>query len=567
MSIFENNNIPDVNSPEDAKEQNAENNSLSPEAPVSEADNQPPAVLSAQKTESEPTAIPLSGEIEPDAKENSAESESPHPEDNTETSVSADTPEIPPQSEAPIAAAETEKQTKYYEPWQEPVYREPEEPTSSLYSPGLHNPAFHAQPYTTTEPKEEKKKKKSGHGFLRAACIVLACAVFSAGSSCLVVNQMLKNNDNQTPNQVVIGSGNMGNASPNVTTPVYTAGTELSGKEIYNLGRQQVVGIRTDVVSTNIFGQTASRPVSGSGFIISEDGYILTNYHVIEYAAVYGYDLQVMLLDGTSYTAQIIGYESENDIAVIKIDAKGLNAVTLGSSESLSVGDMVYAIGNPLGELDYTMTSGIVSALDRVIKTDSSTEINMFQIDAAVNSGNSGGPVYNSKGEVIGIVTAKYSSTGIEGLGFAIPIDDALSITSDLIEKGYVTGKPYMGINVEAIDSRLVRYYNLPVGLFVTNVESGSCSEKAGIQQGDILTKLGDVEVSTRSELLSAKQSYTAGDTTTVEIYRNGQLQTLTITFDETPAPENAAGANGTPNEVPIDGASPSPSPAPGNIG
>ena len=236
-------------------------------------------------------------------------------------------------------------------------------------------------------------------------------------------------------------------SSSSVTTNVVSPGSALSPSEIYSLACGQTVAITTEVTYRSFYGYSTA-PVSGSGFIISADGYIMTNYHVIEDAAKGGYEISVLTYDGTEYIASIVGYEEDNDVAVLKIDADGLSAATLGDSDSITVGEDIFAVGNPLGELGYTMTSGMVSALDRDITSyDSSTgtytTINMFQIDAAVNPGNSGGPLFNDRGQVIGIVTAKYSDTGVEGLGFAIPINDAVRIAEDLITKGYVSGKAY----------------------------------------------------------------------------------------------------------------------------
>ena len=317
--------------------------------------------------------------------------------------------------------------------------------------------------------------------------------------------------------------------------PVVQKSGVLSASDIYALACEQVVGVTTEVTYTNYFGMNSSSAVSGTGFIISEDGYILTNYHVIELAAQNGKDVNVILYDGTRYNAAIVGYEKYNDVAVLKIEASGLNSVKLGNSDSISVGEVVYAVGNPLGELDFSMSTGHVSALDRAITSDESgVAINMFQIDAAVNSGNSGGPVYNAAGEVIGIVTAKYASTGVEGLGFAIPINDAWSIANDLITKGYVTGKAYMGVFVDQrYGSMYARYWGMPVGAYISSVESGSCAEKAGIQPMDIITKLGDKEITGYTDLMSVLHSFSAGETTTVTVYRGGEDIELMITFDE----------------------------------
>ena len=311
------------------------------------------------------------------------------------------------------------------------------------------------------------------------------------------------------------------------------AGGALSATEIYELACKQVVGISTTVTGYNLFGQQTSNAVSGTGFIISEDGYILTNNHVVEDAK----EVTVKLYDGSEYPAAIVGTEGrDSDVAVLKIDAHGLTPVTLGSSDDMKVGEQIYVVGNPLGELTYTMTSGIVSALDREISTDRNTNINMFQLDAAVNSGNSGGPVYDSCGRVLGIVTAKYQSSGIEGLGFAIPINDAVDIARELIDHGYVTGKAYLGIIVTTMSESDAQRYNYKAGVYVSQVSEGSCAEKAGLKQGDVILELDGKAVSTTAELASAKKAYKAGDSCTLTVWRSGETLTLTVVFDEEPA-------------------------------
>ena len=393
--------------------------------------------------------------------------------------------------------------------------------------------------YTPPEKPVKAPKEKKPHGkWVKALCLCLVCALLgglcgagimagSMNSRIAAVEQML---EEQTKGTLSIGSQTSSTPAPVSTT---TAAKPIAA--IYDQACNEVVGITTEVTYTNFFGQTSSSAVSGSGFIVSPDGYILTNYHVIEYAYKGNYAITVMLHDGTRYEASIVGVEDCNDIAVLKIDASGLDPVTFGDSDKLSVGDDVYAVGNPLGELEFSMTTGHVSALDRLITTDESSEaINMFQIDAAVNSGNSGGPVYNANGEVVGIVTAKYSDTGVEGLGFAIPINDAAKIANDLITKGYVTGKAYMGVSIdERYNSMYSQYYNMPIGAFVKSVESGSCAESAGIQAGDIITRLGDVEITGYSDLKQAIKQYSAGDSAELELYRAGESRTLTVTFDE----------------------------------
>ena len=306
-----------------------------------------------------------------------------------------------------------------------------------------------------------------------------------------------------------------------------------------------MVGVTTEVTYTNFFGQTSSSAVSGTGFLISSDGYILTNYHVIEYAHKYNYAVKVMMHDGTAYDAAIVGVEQDNDLAVLKIEAAGLACATLGDSDALSVGDAAYAVGNPLGELEFTMTSGTISALDRLITTDSaSPAINMFQIDAAVNSGNSGGPVYNTAGDVIGVVTAKYKESGVEGIGFAIPINDAGLIAQDLIRNGYVTGKAFLGIYYDESNTSIYnRYYrNLwgsPKGVMVLGIDRNSAAAKAGFEEFDTITAIDGHPVENCSDLLNLLKRYSAGDTAEITIYRataassSGGSMVLTVTFDE----------------------------------
>lgn len=319
--------------------------------------------------------------------------------------------------------------------------------------------------------------------------------------------------------------------TPDINTS-YT-GNVLTAAQIYAASVNSVVGITTPVTTTNIWGQLVTKPISGSGFIISEDGYILTNYHVVEVANAQNLEIKVMLYTGEEYTAKIVGIEPENDVALIKINASGLSPVVLGTLEDMYVGDPIYVIGNPLGELTWTLTDGIVSAFDREIRADTITTINMFQISAPINKGNSGGPVFNNRGQVIGIASAKYSSSGVEGLGFAIPIDDVKPMIEDFIQYGYVRGKAYFGITVGTVDSQSAMYYDMPLGAFVEEVDERSCAGKAGLQKGDIIVGVDDFEIKSMPDLKAAKKSYSAGDTATLRVYRRGEYIELKIVFDE----------------------------------
>ncbi len=407
-------------------------------------------------------------------------------------------------------------------------------------------PKYYKPPERQVKVSVSQKKKKNDGFFAKAVCLCLICALLGGFVGASAVGGRLNDRiaaleeSAQEATAAAEGKAALPAASseqPSSTQPVTVSnGGGMSLAQLYALACEQVVGITTEVTYQNFFGQTSSAAVSGSGFILSTDGYILTNYHVIEYAHKGGYTVTVMLHDGTRYEASIVGTEESNDIAVLKIEASGLNPVKIGDSDAIAVGDEVHAVGNPLGELEFSMTNGHVSALDRVITTEANGDaINMFQIDAAVNSGNSGGPVYNNRGEVIGVVTAKYSSTGVEGLGFAIPVNDAARIADDLITKGYVTGKAYMGISPEASEQYqwYAQYKGLPAGVCVASVEKGSCAEKAGVRPDDIIVRVGEDQVKSIGDLRQALKKFSAGDTTEIEVYRADSKVTLTITFDE----------------------------------
>ena len=388
-----------------------------------------------------------------------------------------------------------------------------------------------------TEP--EKKPHKRGMGAAGVIALCLVCALLGGVSGGLIANA------NQ-PAAVVSETDAPASDTPLVQTSPSAGGTTtssdgaMSARDIYyDLACKQVVGIQTDITTTNIFGMTVSGSVSGSGFVISEDGYILTNYHVVEDAYTGGYEVKVMFYDGSTYTAEIKGFDRNNDIAVLKIDATGLDAAELGSSDSLYVGDTVYAVGNPLGELSYSMTSGMVSATDRLITTEEGT-MTMFQIDAAVNEGNSGGPVYNTSGQVVGVVTAKSNEDGTEGLGFAIPIDDAVRIANDVIsgERSLdaETGDAYLGITPADVDSMAAQYYGFPEGAYVRTVTEGSAAEKADIKVGDIITQLDGYDIGSSDELRQELLFHSAGETVDIVVWRSGEYLTLSITFDQKPA-------------------------------
>ena len=400
-------------------------------------------------------------------------------------------------------------------------------------------------PVPPQEPprKPKKKKKSSGGKAWKAVLCILLAVVLSAGScgvTALVINNKWANKTDvmlDAFQQQIDELQTQIDASKELpdTIPVYPEVSYITAPgAIYQQNVQSVVLITSQIRST-MYGQTMTSVSSGSGFVLTEDGYVVTNHHVIDGAS----SVTVTMHDGTEYAAKIVGSDSTNDVAVLKIEEDvTLQAVTIGSSDALSVGDQVVAIGNPLGELTSTLTVGYVSAKERDVTTDGTT-INMIQTDAAINSGNSGGPLFNSQGEVVGITTAKYSGSSssgatIEGIGFAIPIDDVMPLVDDLMNYGYINSA-YLGVMVSDMDTTTASYYGLPVGAYVQEVTSGYCAERAGLQAKDIIVALGDYEVESISDLTKALRKFKAGDTTTITVFRSGQELSLSITLDEKP--------------------------------
>ena len=371
------------------------------------------------------------------------------------------------------------------------------------------------------------QKKSGGRIALIVVCVVLLCALgFGFGAAVRSFSKArIVPKSSLGP---VYSQPEAGSRAPSADA-AYT-GEELSAAEIYSLLTPACVGVSTSTTSTNVFGQITRGAITGSGFIISADGYVLTNNHVIETALAENLEVKVMLYSGEEYTAEIIGGDSRSDVALLKIPGRDLPTVTLGTFEGTRVGEAIYAIGNPLGELTYSMTSGIVSALDRSITIANNTAIDMFQIDAAINNGNSGGPIINRFGQVIGIASAKYASSGVEGLGFAIPIDDALKVVDDLAAYGYVKGRPLLGILVGNAE---VYTEDGQSGAIVMEVNEGSCSEKAGLREGDIIVEAGGKAITSMADLLDARRFWHAGDTITVVILREGERMTFSVTLDE----------------------------------
>lgn len=400
----------------------------------------------------------------------------------------------------------------------------------------------------------QKRQKTKGMGVKVAAVAIVCSMVFGTAGGYLgtrLYNSLNEDNYGNKDTLVLTQSAPNKEDTGTATKTAAVTGDILTASEIYELATQQVVGI-TATGTTSYYGQTSESRSMGTGFILSEDGYIATNYHVISFGTNGG-SVTVNLKSGESYPAEIVGGYEAGDVALLKIDAKGLPTATLGDSNEITVGEDIYVVGNALGEYDYTLTGGLVSGLDRLLtfadEYNNSQTINMFQIDAAVNSGNSGGPVYNSKGEVIGIVTSKISSStglmsssaSVEGLGFAIPINDAISIVTDIQTKGYVEGNVLLSVTVQTVDSTDVEAYGIPSGVYVNDVTQGGAAEIAGIQAKDIITKIDDTELTSVSDLKEALKSYEVGASATLTVYRFGEIKELTVTFTETESTDTSA--------------------------
>ena len=422
-------------------------------------------------------------------------------------------------------------------------------------SPFADSPYVIAEAPRKPEPvKKAKKKKRKEQKVLKtvlSAVLIVALVAACCGATGMALNRYWSDKNaentaliNQLSQQVAAlaqevasnsytGNGNSISGTPNTGTD-----GGLTPGQVYTQNVKSVVAI-SNQITTNIYGQISTSSSSGSGFVLTEDGYIVSNYHVVENATT----LTVTLWDNTQHEAQMIGGDEDNDIALLKIDAAGLRPVTLGSSDNLIVGDQVVAIGNPMGELTNTLTVGYISAKDREISTDG-TYINMLQTDAAINPGNSGGPLFNMKGEVIGITTAKYSGTTssgatIEGIGFAIPIDDISGMLEEIMNTGYVS-RPYLGITVNTSADG--------VGAYVYTVDSNGAAAASGIKAGDIIVAIGDAEVDSVDGLTRALRNFKAGQTTTVSVYRSRQVLTLRITLGEKPVSTSSETESSAPD-------------------
>ena len=420
-------------------------------------------------------------------------------------------------------------------------YNDPQpEPETAYTAPQTDNgaggatpPVHPVQPQDAQPPK--KKKKFNGKRVARSAvALVLAAAMGFAGG---FVGAKFGGSGKVVIQQVAPSStADSASGSDNSITAASSSGSSLTTEQVADLVSPSVVVITTEQVvysQWSWYGQNQVESGAGSGVIISSDGYILTCAHVVDGASTI-----TVTIGDKDYTATLVGEDTTSDIAVIKIDADGLTPATVGNSDSLKVGQSVMAVGNPLGELGGTVTGAMISALNRSVTIQGSSSVNtmsLIQMDASVSPGNSGGGLFNMNGELVGIVNAKSSSSDAEGLGFAIPINDAIKVAQELLENGYVTGRPYLGITYLAVtDAQTASQLGVNAyGVYVVEVVKGGPAEKAGLQAGDRIVSVDGTEIASKDDLGTLMQKHAAGDTLSITIARDGQMQTVNVTLGE----------------------------------
>ena len=420
-------------------------------------------------------------------------------------------------------------------------YNDPQpEPETAYTAPQTDNgaggatpPVHPVQPQDAQPPK--KKKKFNGKRVARSAvALVLAAAMGFAGG---FVGAKFGGSGKVVIQQVAPSStADSASGSDSSITAASSTGTGLNTEQVADLVSPSVVVITTEQVvysQWSWYGQNQVESGAGSGVIISSDGYILTCAHVVDGASTI-----TVTIGDKDYTATLVGEDTTSDIAVIKIDADGLTPATVGNSDSLKVGQSVMAVGNPLGELGGTVTGGMISALNRSVTIQGSSSVNtmsLIQMDASVSPGNSGGGLFNMNGELVGIVNAKSSSSDAEGLGFAIPINDAIKVAQELLENGYVTGRPYLGITYLAVtDAQTASQLGVNAyGVYIVEVVKGGPAEKAGLQAGDRIVSVDGTEIASKDDLGTLMQKHAAGDTLSITIARDGQMQTVNVTLGE----------------------------------
>lgn len=394
------------------------------------------------------------------------------------------------------------------------------EKTESPLSQGVNIPP--------TPPMNHKKESKAGFvAVVIALFVVIACMGFMFMSAQRQmddkINEIMSELSKETLPPAIADSNNEVTSSE----PELNINYSDTASKVYEDNVDAIVQIFANVQQESFWGVVEGTS-SGTGFIVDSDGYILTNYHVISDSR----DVSLTLHDGTSYDAEILGYNQDHDIAVLKIEATNLPVVTLGKSSDIKVGEEVVTIGHPLS-MPYSMSGGMISATNRLISDSSGNPIYVLQTDCSLNEGNSGGPVFNMNGEVIGIANAKLAGTDVEGMGFAVPIDNAIKDYEQIKETGMISGRAQLGVTVVSVTDDIASAFNMKVGVYVNDVASGSAADKAGIKAGDIIIQVGDTAISSSYELQAILLQYSAGDETTITLWNNGKERTVNVNLDE----------------------------------
>ena len=396
--------------------------------------------------------------------------------------------------------------------------------------PPPEGPRYQAAQGSPKQPPK-KRRRKNGNIARSAVALVLAAAMGFVGG---FVGAQVGNTGGKVVIQQVAPSSTSSSDSGSASAVNTASG--MTTAQVSEMVSPSVVVITTEQVvysQWSWYGQNQVESGAGSGVIISSDGYILTCAHVVDGAS----NITVTIND-KDYTATLVGEDTTSDIAVIKIDANGLTPATVGDSDSLKVGQNVMAVGNPLGELGGTVTGGMISALNRSVTIQGSSSVNtmsLIQMDASVSPGNSGGGLFNMNGELVGIVNAKSSSSDAEGLGFAIPINDAIKVAQELLENGYVTGRPYLGITYLAVtDAQTAQQLGVNAyGVYIVDVTKGGPADQAGLKAGDRIVSVDGSEIAAKDDLGTLMQKHAAGDTLAITVARDGQMQTVNVTLGE----------------------------------
>ena len=448
-------------------------------------------------------------------------------------------------------------------PQQEPEPVDYKETADIPEQPPVYAPRFEPSgeyrwvPNPDAVPQKVQKPKKTGKGKKVLSGIIVTLLVLglslAAGYTGAHLDQWLsggrtgkpavqsENEDDEAPDtqeKPVQDSDNVSNIlmgnreDTKIQINQVDTSKQMTAAEVYAVNVQATVGITTSITTTNYWGYPTTSAASGSGFVYTDDGYILTNFHVIEDSD----SITVTTYDGKSLDAKLIGFDKSNDIAVLKVDDANLTPVIIGDSDNLNVGDPVVAIGNPLGELTFSLTSGAVSALEREVTFSDGNTMNLIQTDCAINSGNSGGALFNLYGEVIGVTNAKYSGNSasgasIDNIGFAIPINSVLNIINSIIEKGYVI-KPYIGVSIADVSAE-AQSYGLPQGASIRGIETDSPAEEAGLQENDIITHVNGEEISGAADLKKFVTQSAPGDQLKLKVWRNSKTIDVTIIVGE----------------------------------